>query len=343
MTSTSGCTTDGRAACAPSFLDLAAPGDRVVSTNSFSKAWLMTGWRLGWIVAPPALMPDLGKLIEYNTSCSPVFVQRAGVVAVTQGESTVAHTLSRFRHARDYLVRALAAIAGMRRRLPAGAMYVFFRVAGVADSLGFCKQLVREAGSASPPEAPSDPKAKDSCAGASRQARSASPRASDDCDPFYAADPKPPAALGRRDHFPIEFLTLKGYSMKSCTALFVLSVCLASPPVVAQIFSWDPLKDVENALPEGAPNEGKIIQARQQVREMSQDALSSLYEIAPGTKRAIEKSAGYAVFSTFGVKLFFAGGTTGKGIVVNSRTERQTFMKMVQVQGGWDSASTRIA
>src|SRR6202171_3353031 len=83
-------------ASAPSFLDIAAADDRLVSTNSFSKAWLMTGWRLGWIVAPPALMADLGKLIEYNTSCSPVFVQRAGVVAIEHGEPTVAHTLSRF-------------------------------------------------------------------------------------------------------------------------------------------------------------------------------------------------------------------------------------------------------
>ena len=82
------------------------------------------------------------------------------------------------------------------------------------------------------------------------------------------------------------------------------------------------------------PNEGKIIQARHQVREMAQDALATLYEVAPGARRAIERSAGYAVFSTFGVKLFFAGGTTGKGMVVNQRTQRQTFMKMVQVQGG---------
>ncbi|TMG83620.1 MAG: aminotransferase class I/II-fold pyridoxal phosphate-dependent enzyme, partial [Betaproteobacteria bacterium] len=88
--------------CAPSFLDLANATDRVVSTNSFSKAWLMTGWRLGWIIAPPALMPDLGKLIEYNTSCAPVFVQRAGVTAITEGEPTVQHTLARFRAARDF-------------------------------------------------------------------------------------------------------------------------------------------------------------------------------------------------------------------------------------------------
>ena len=133
------------AACAPSFLDLADPADRLVTVNSFSKAWLMTGWRLGWIVAAPALMPDLGKLIEYNTSCSPVFVQRAGVVALRDGEPSVAQTLERFRGARDLLVRELVSIDGVEAALPAGAMYVFFRVAGVGDSLAFCKRLVGEA------------------------------------------------------------------------------------------------------------------------------------------------------------------------------------------------------
>jgi lipid-binding SYLF domain-containing protein len=122
--------------------------------------------------------------------------------------------------------------------------------------------------------------------------------------------------------------------VKNCFAAVAVFMCLVSPPIAAQIFSWDPLKDVENALPEGAPNEGKIIQARHQVREMSQDALATLYEAAPGTRRVIDRAAGYAVFSTFGVKLFFAGGTTGKGLVVNQRTQRQTFMKMLQVQGG---------
>ena len=123
-------------------------------------------------------------------------------------------------------------------------------------------------------------------------------------------------------------------SVSKCLAAVAVTMCLASPPIAAQQWSWDPLKDVQEALPEGVPSESKIIQARTQVREMSQDALASLYEIAPGTRRAIERSAGYAVFSTFGVKLFFAGGTTGKGMVVNLRTNRQTFMKMVQLQGG---------
>ena len=68
-----------------------------------------------------------------------------GIVAITQGESTVEHTLTRFRRARDLLVRDLAAIRGIDVASPPGAMYVFFRVRGVTDSLAFCKQLVREA------------------------------------------------------------------------------------------------------------------------------------------------------------------------------------------------------
>jgi len=122
--------------------------------------------------------------------------------------------------------------------------------------------------------------------------------------------------------------------MKTYFAIIATAACLASPPIAAQIFSWDPLKDIENAIPAGAPNEPRILQARLQVREMAQDALASLYEVNPGTRRTIERAAGYAVFSTFGLKLFFAGGTTGKGIVFNNRTQRQTFMKMLQVQGG---------
>ena len=122
--------------------------------------------------------------------------------------------------------------------------------------------------------------------------------------------------------------------MKAYLSIIATTLCFATPLAGAAENSWDPLKDVESVLPEGVPNEGKIIQARHQVREMAQDALASLYEILPGARRAIERSAGYAVFSTFGVKLFFAGGTTGKGLVVNKRTGRQTFMKMAQVQGG---------
>jgi aspartate/methionine/tyrosine aminotransferase len=131
---------------APSFLDIAEADDRVISTNTFSKAWCMTGWRLGWLVVPPGLVDDLGKLIEYNTSCTPVFVQRAGLAAVRDGEPVIAHMLGRLRSARDLLVGALKEIPGVEAALPSGTMYAFFRIAGVDDSLAFCKRLVSEVG-----------------------------------------------------------------------------------------------------------------------------------------------------------------------------------------------------
>jgi aspartate/methionine/tyrosine aminotransferase len=131
---------------APSFLDLARRDERVICVNSFSKAWLMTGWRLGWIVAPTALMGDLGKLIEYNTSCSPVFVQQAGIAALTQGEAFVRELVADLRASRDHLVQALGALPGVQVKAPPGAMYVFFSLPGAQRSLELCKTLVREAG-----------------------------------------------------------------------------------------------------------------------------------------------------------------------------------------------------
>ena len=140
----------GTRACAPSFLDIADINERVVSTNSFSKSWLMTGWRLGWMQVPSSLMADLSKLIEYNTSCAPGFVQQAGIVAVERGEEIVAHSIARYTEARNYLYEQLSRPvfrdAGIVAPRPAGAMYLFFRIKGETDSLALCKQLVSEAG-----------------------------------------------------------------------------------------------------------------------------------------------------------------------------------------------------
>jgi aspartate/methionine/tyrosine aminotransferase len=118
----------------------------LISTNTFSKSWLMTGWRLGWMVVPRGLSADLGKLIEYNTSCAPVFAQRAGLASVRDGEPVVARTLERFRKARDFLIKNLGELPGVEVARPDGAMYAFFKVKGMADSLAFCKRLVREQG-----------------------------------------------------------------------------------------------------------------------------------------------------------------------------------------------------
>ncbi|WP_175940506.1 pyridoxal phosphate-dependent aminotransferase [Caballeronia sp. BCC1704] len=131
---------------APSFLDLADRDERVIAVNSFSKAWLMTGWRLGWLVAPARLMDDLGKLVEYNTSCAPSFVQQAGIVAVEQGEPFTQSLVADLRASRDHLVNALQSIEGVDVRAPDGAMYLFFSLPGAERSLELCKALVKEAG-----------------------------------------------------------------------------------------------------------------------------------------------------------------------------------------------------
>ena len=131
---------------APSFLDLAARDERVICVNSFSKAWLMTGWRLGWIVAPTELMDDLGKLVEYNTSCAPSFVQQAGIVAVQQGERFTQELVRDLRSSRDHLVRALSDVPGVDVKAPHGAMYLFFSMPGASQSLELCKAMVREVG-----------------------------------------------------------------------------------------------------------------------------------------------------------------------------------------------------
>jgi aspartate/methionine/tyrosine aminotransferase len=136
----------GEGGIAPSFLGLMNEEDRVISANTFSKSWLMTGWRLGWLVVPAGLSADLGKLIEYNTSCAPVFVQRAGIVALNEGEPVIAHTLQRFKACRDFLLQGLHEIPNVKAATPSGTMYVFFKVEGMTDSLAFCKRLVREQG-----------------------------------------------------------------------------------------------------------------------------------------------------------------------------------------------------
>ncbi|MEN8752741.1 MAG: YSC84-related protein [Desulfobacterales bacterium] len=83
-----------------------------------------------------------------------------------------------------------------------------------------------------------------------------------------------------------------------------------------------------------AADEDKILQERYRIREMARDGLASLYEVNPVARFGIERAAGYGVFSTFGIKIFFAGGTNGQGVVHNSRTERDTFMKMIGAQAG---------
>jgi aspartate/methionine/tyrosine aminotransferase len=129
---------------APSMLDLADRHDRLIVANTFSKTWQMTGWRLGWLVVPPTLLEDLSKLIEYNTSCAPGFIQRAGLAALRDGEPTVRSFVEELARRRDALIGALRQIPGIDVPQPEGAMYAFFRVHGHPDSLALATTLVRE-------------------------------------------------------------------------------------------------------------------------------------------------------------------------------------------------------
>ncbi|WP_321914222.1 MULTISPECIES: pyridoxal phosphate-dependent aminotransferase [unclassified Paraburkholderia] len=137
---------DANERTAPSFLDIASREERLICVNSFSKAWLMTGWRLGWMVVPRTLTDDLGKLVEYNTSCAPSFVQQAGIAAVEHGEPFTRALVADLRASRDHLAAALAKLPGVDVKVPHGAMYLFFRLAGAQNSLELCKALVRDAG-----------------------------------------------------------------------------------------------------------------------------------------------------------------------------------------------------
>ncbi len=132
--------------CAPSFLDIARPDDRLVVTHSFSKSFLMTGWRLGWLVLPPALVEGIGKLIEFNTSCASVFTQRAGVAAIEHTAEITPRVVAHLKHCRDTLVPLLADVPGVQVAPARGGMYAFFRLEGFDDSFEVAKRLVVEAG-----------------------------------------------------------------------------------------------------------------------------------------------------------------------------------------------------
>ncbi|MFP5397433.1 MAG: aminotransferase class I/II-fold pyridoxal phosphate-dependent enzyme, partial [Gammaproteobacteria bacterium] len=88
----------------------------------------------------------LGKLIEFNSSCAPVFVQRGGLAALAIADEFVPGLVQRLRARRDQLVGALAALPGVRVATPPGGMYAFFRFDGQDDSLAFAKRLVVDHG-----------------------------------------------------------------------------------------------------------------------------------------------------------------------------------------------------
>jgi len=137
----------GPGRCAPSFLDIADAQDRLIVVHSFSKSFLMTGWRLGWMVVPDGgALAQVGKLIEFNTSCPPEFVQHGGLAALAMGNDFVDGLVQRLRACRDLLLQRLQQLPGVTVAVPNGGLYAFLKIEGQEDSLTLAKRLVAEQG-----------------------------------------------------------------------------------------------------------------------------------------------------------------------------------------------------
>jgi aspartate/methionine/tyrosine aminotransferase len=123
-----------------------APDDKILFVQTLSKNWAMTGWRIGWLEAPPALASVIENLVQYSTSGVPVFVQRAAAAALDQGEAFLADLTQRMRHSRDILVEGLATTGRVRFSQPQSTFYLFCSVEGEPDSRRLAFRLIDEAG-----------------------------------------------------------------------------------------------------------------------------------------------------------------------------------------------------
>ena len=134
----------GDARVAPSILRKCNRDDAVVVVQSFSKAWCMTGWRLGWMVGRRDLMGRAAQLNEFMVSCAAGFVQKAGEIALAEGEAELREMVLRLRENRDFCLNALRSMRGVTVPVPQGAFYVFPRIDAANDSFDFCKRLLLE-------------------------------------------------------------------------------------------------------------------------------------------------------------------------------------------------------
>jgi hypothetical protein len=128
----------------PSILRLATRDDAVAVVQSFSKAWCMTGWRVGWMIARRDLAARATILNEFVVSHAPSFAQRAGETALLWGEKTMAEMLLRLKENRDFCVAALRKMPGVTVPIPDGAFYLFPKIAAAADSFDFCRRLLMD-------------------------------------------------------------------------------------------------------------------------------------------------------------------------------------------------------
>lgn len=140
----------GEAAAAPSLLDVAEPDDRVIVCNSFSKTWIMTGWRLGWMVVPAGTRDAFTEIVEVSHSGVAPFTQRAGIAAIADADA-VARFRAHCATGRALASAALSGLNGVRYAEPDGAFYAFVGIEGLTDSLDLALKLVERHGVAVAP------------------------------------------------------------------------------------------------------------------------------------------------------------------------------------------------
>jgi aspartate/methionine/tyrosine aminotransferase len=141
----------GDAVRAPSFLDISEPDDRILYANSFSKNWSMTGWRVGWLVAPAQIGQVIENLVQYSNSGVAQFMQRGAVVALNDGDAFVEENIARAAKSRDILCDTLIATNRVQTLKPEGALYAFLKVDGITDSRQAAIDIVERIGVALAP------------------------------------------------------------------------------------------------------------------------------------------------------------------------------------------------
>ncbi|WP_341988111.1 pyridoxal phosphate-dependent aminotransferase [Azorhizobium sp. AG788] len=135
----------GDEARAPSFHDIMDADDHILFVQTFSKNWAMTGWRIGWLEAPPALGQIVENLVQYSTSGVAAFMQRGAIAALEQGEPFVAEQIARARHGCDLVADPLIATGKVDLVKPHGAFYLFLSIPGHDDVRRLALQLIDEA------------------------------------------------------------------------------------------------------------------------------------------------------------------------------------------------------
>ncbi len=129
---------------APSFLEAAHEDDPLVVVNSFSKAWAMTGWRVGWVVTPRRLVIPWTALSECFNTGATVFAQRGAQAALAAGEGFVRELQAQYGRARELVDAALGSHGLVDYVSPEGAFYAFPRIRGLTDSLAFVQGVLAE-------------------------------------------------------------------------------------------------------------------------------------------------------------------------------------------------------